>query len=209
LSKRGWQGDDKCIFCNEIETVEHFFLHCSVSSSLWNWISNYNNFTFNCNTIEEFWQVEAQIPYKDDKLIELIRRACLWIIWLERNILTFKGGIIKSIRHLGGSVITLAKHWCLIKGKKYQDKLHNILPYVRSFFTRLTARGDGLRKKDTEIPLSVDWGYIMNMGWTFSDFLEIVNSCRFRWARALTVNYPELLTSRHLWILKGERKYNS
>jgi hypothetical protein len=68
------------------------------------------------------------MPYKDDKLIELIRGACLWIIWLERNRLTFKGGIIKSIRQLGGSVIALAKHWCLIKGKEYQDKLHNILP---------------------------------------------------------------------------------
>jgi hypothetical protein len=96
--------------------VEHLFLHCSILVCLWNWISSYNNFIFNYNSIQELWQLEAKIPYKDVKLTELIREAFLWVIWLERNRLIFKGGTIKSIRQLGGSIITLTKHWCQIKG---------------------------------------------------------------------------------------------
>jgi hypothetical protein len=43
-------------------------------------------------------------------------------------------------------------------------------------------------------------------GCTFRGFLVIVSSCRFRWAQAPTVNYPGLLTSRHLWIFKREKQ---
>jgi hypothetical protein len=42
--------------------------------------------------------------------------------------------------------------------------------YVRHFFACLTVRGDGLWKKDTEIPLSVYLGYIVIMEFTFRDF---------------------------------------
>jgi zinc-binding in reverse transcriptase len=68
LRKKRWQGEDKCIFYNAVETVDHLFLKCSISVCLWNWITSYNNFTFNYNIVQELWQLEASIPYKDSKL---------------------------------------------------------------------------------------------------------------------------------------------
>jgi zinc-binding in reverse transcriptase len=91
LRKRGWQGDTKCIFYNELETTEHLFVHCSISVCLWNWFTSYNNFQFNCNCIQELWLIDANIPYKDPKLCELVRGTFLWVIWNERNRLIFKG----------------------------------------------------------------------------------------------------------------------
>jgi GAG-pre-integrase domain len=44
------------------------------------------------------------------------------------------------------------------------------------------------------------------LGCTSRGFLVIVSPCRFRWAQAPTVNYPGLLTSRHLWIFKRGSK---
>jgi hypothetical protein len=35
---------------------------------------------------------------------------------------------------------------------------------MQPFFACLTTRGDGLRKKDTEIPLSVHWGVYHERG---------------------------------------------
>jgi zinc-binding in reverse transcriptase len=90
LRKKEWQSDGKCILCDALETVEHLFLHYSTSACLWNWVSSYNNFIFNCNSIQELWQLEAKIPYKDAKLTKLVRGEFLWVIWLERNSLTFK-----------------------------------------------------------------------------------------------------------------------
>jgi hypothetical protein len=57
--------------------------------------------------------------------------------------------------------------------------------------------------------------HLFNAGWfyrldqfecTFRGFLVNVSSCRFRWAQAPIVNYPGLLTSRHLWIFKREKQ---
>jgi hypothetical protein len=89
----------------------------------------------------------------------------------------------------------------------------NIITYkslylsVRPFFARLTAAGRWAAEEGHEDPSKRALGYIyMNLECTFKDFLEIVSSCRFRWAQAPTVNYPGLLTSRHLWILKREKQ---
>jgi hypothetical protein len=38
------------------------------------------NFTFNYNSINDLWQIDANISYKDKKLSELIRGIFLWIV---------------------------------------------------------------------------------------------------------------------------------
>jgi hypothetical protein len=36
LKKKRWQGEDKFILCNNVETVDYLFVHCSVALCLWN-----------------------------------------------------------------------------------------------------------------------------------------------------------------------------
>lgn len=64
----------------------------------------------------------------DSHLCEILRGALLWTIWNERNRIIFRGGDCKSIRQLGYSRNSLAKHWFQIKGNEYQAQLHYILP---------------------------------------------------------------------------------
>jgi hypothetical protein len=70
------KGNDKCIFFyNEIEIIDHLCIHCQISNCLYHWLSSYNNFAFNCSTIQDLRKIDANIPYKDPKLCELIRGA--------------------------------------------------------------------------------------------------------------------------------------
>jgi zinc-binding in reverse transcriptase len=46
LLKRGWQGDDSCIFCGFYETIDHLLVNCSIARVIWEWIATFNNFTF-------------------------------------------------------------------------------------------------------------------------------------------------------------------
>jgi zinc-binding in reverse transcriptase len=89
LRKRGWIGNNTCVFCNEIETVDHLFLHCSITICIWTWITGYNNLNFQICTIEELWYLDYNIPYKDSNLCEIVRGAVLWTIWNERNKIIF------------------------------------------------------------------------------------------------------------------------
>lgn len=49
-------------FCGDVETVHHF----------------------NCQSIYDLWILDASIPLKDKLLLEMIRGAVLWVIWLEK-----------------------------------------------------------------------------------------------------------------------------
>jgi zinc-binding in reverse transcriptase len=44
--KRRWIGDSKCVFCDQDENVDSFFVQCSTIRNLWQWIAQFNNFTF-------------------------------------------------------------------------------------------------------------------------------------------------------------------
>ena len=55
LVKRGWNGCTKCMFCDSEETTDRLFVQCSYVNSIWQWIPQYNNFTFYGQTIEDLW----------------------------------------------------------------------------------------------------------------------------------------------------------
>jgi zinc-binding in reverse transcriptase len=97
LIKKGWQGNNLCVFCNCQESINHLFLHCSITTCLWSWFINYNNFSFYINIILELWQLNYCIPYKDSNLCEITRGAFLWTIWNEKNMIIFQDKIHNSI----------------------------------------------------------------------------------------------------------------
>lgn len=128
LSKRGWQGDQSCIFCHEQETVSHLFLTCSMVSQIWHWIARYNNFVFTCVSLDDLWDIGTCIPMKDDNLVMMIIGAVLWTVWLERNRLIFKGGVAKGPHTLGTQIIAFVKFWCSLQKYEAIEKLIYILP---------------------------------------------------------------------------------
>jgi hypothetical protein len=72
--------------------------------------------------------LDAAIPLKDRLLIELVRGAILWSVWLERNRVIFKEAQPKTPKALGISIISLATFWCKSKGNNSFFKLTLILP---------------------------------------------------------------------------------
>jgi hypothetical protein len=72
--------------------------------------------------------LDNYIPYKDTIICEMMRGAVLWVLWNERNKLIFEGGNIKSVRTLGGDIISLIKCWSQLKYKDKLDTIHFIIP---------------------------------------------------------------------------------
>jgi zinc-binding in reverse transcriptase len=89
LVKRGWQGNTNYVFCLKKETYDHLFVTCPLVNCIWQWIACHNNFDFHGDTLEDIWFLDASIPVKHAQLVEMIRGAVMWTIWLERNNVCF------------------------------------------------------------------------------------------------------------------------
>lgn len=55
------------------------------------WIARYNGFVSDMRSLGDLWEIGNCIPLKDANLVELIRGAVIWNIWLERNQIIFQG----------------------------------------------------------------------------------------------------------------------
>jgi hypothetical protein len=73
-------GGAKCIFCNELESIEHLFLHCLISVCLWNCLLVIIILHSIAKQYRFYDKLKPVILYKDFKLCELIRGTFLWII---------------------------------------------------------------------------------------------------------------------------------
>lgn len=138
LSKREWQGDLACLFCDISKTTNHQFVTCFFISAIWSWIANCNGLYFDCTTIEDFWFIDTCIPLKDTLLVKwLIRAAILQVIWLTRNKICFNNSPIPSLQSIGTHIITLTSYWCKTRNDDTYFKLTLILPMNVSFLNQV------------------------------------------------------------------------
>src|SRR5664279_1582390 len=136
LAKRGWQGSVNCHFCGEPETVDHLFVTCPYISLLWSWIGNYNNFHYNCRTISDLWLFDNWIPLKDSLLVELVRAATLWLVWLTRNRICFQHVPVPNVSSVGSAIIALTSYWCKARLNDSYFKLTLILPMDTTYLNQ-------------------------------------------------------------------------
>jgi zinc-binding in reverse transcriptase len=83
LLRRGWDGNSYCVFCGQYEDIDHLLVQCPTVKILWDWITKFNNLTFNSNSLDDLWLIDCCLSLKDRVLIELIRGTICWIIWLK------------------------------------------------------------------------------------------------------------------------------
>lgn len=62
--------------------------------------------------MDDIWFINALIPLKNKPMVELVRGAVLWCIWLERNKICFQNTSIPSVQAMGSKIIALSTFWC-------------------------------------------------------------------------------------------------
>lgn len=142
LLKKGWAGSSKCKFCDQDETVDHLFVTCPYITQIWVWIAKHNNFHFDCTNISDLWVLDAYIPFKNKPLVELIRGAVIWVIWLERNRVCFQNNTASPISSIAAKIVSLTSFWCKSRGDQMYLKLSLILPFDVKAVVPLMATGD-------------------------------------------------------------------
>lgn len=140
LSNRGWQGDTKCVFCQYLESADHLFIYCSYINMIWKWIGDFNGFIFNFQSIQDLWILDAYIPLKDSPLLEFIRGAILWCVWLEMNKVCFNGIRLASAKSIRTKILSMLLFWWQVRKDNSFLKLSLILPSdVKDLLDQLLA----------------------------------------------------------------------
>lgn len=85
-------------FCIRIAIILTL-MYIALILEFWDWISAFNGFQFPCASID-VWILDAGIPLKDRRLLELVRSAVLWSVWLERNRVFFLMVHLLQPKHL-------------------------------------------------------------------------------------------------------------
>jgi hypothetical protein len=107
LKKRNWQGNMKCCFCNDDESIEHLFFNCPFAKIMWRIV----HISFNISppsSISHLFGNWLQGVSKEDKVqIRVGACALLWAIWNVRNDFVFNISSKTSFLQ----VIPRATHW--------------------------------------------------------------------------------------------------
>jgi hypothetical protein len=89
LVKRSWHGDTKCCFCNNHETIQHFFEDCMMAKFIWRVIQ----LTFgigppvSINQMFRIWVINMKSNLRNLFLVGI--GPLLWAIWLSQNDIIF------------------------------------------------------------------------------------------------------------------------
>jgi hypothetical protein len=74
------------------------------------------------------WDLNFRISLKDAIVIEIVRGAVLWAVWLERNKIVFISSKLRSLKCLALQIISLASFWCLHTSNGNLRNLSLVLP---------------------------------------------------------------------------------
>jgi hypothetical protein len=84
-----------CVFCNlKEESATHIFLHCDVASLVWARVMRWFDCSFlippNLFVLWDCWS-EGGSANKATKGLWLVWHTTIWVLWVKRNDLIFKG----------------------------------------------------------------------------------------------------------------------
>jgi hypothetical protein len=86
LAKRRNLNDKTCVFCSELESVNHLFFQCCVAQAMWSYVSDITNVRLGI----DFESVTRFLLHgKKMKVLNVFSSMSLWTIWKSRNDICF------------------------------------------------------------------------------------------------------------------------
>jgi len=96
LAKKNWSGDIHCLFCNEVETIDHLFFVCVSSKYTWSLVASVLGASHRPISFGQFWQW-ASVLLPNRKHFHIIGLAAIcWALWTTRNDSCFEKKAIRS-----------------------------------------------------------------------------------------------------------------
>ena len=111
LLKRHLNKPEDCVFCSELESIDHLFFNCIVAKQIWQTISSIFNVAVGDSffSVARFW-----VANKKHATLNSVCAAALWCLWKTRNILIFNGDPWLNMLQVWRMILYTVKRWKLI-----------------------------------------------------------------------------------------------
>ena len=115
------------MFCCELESIDHLFFECLVSSTIWKVVSDFfgTNLGSDYMSIARFW-----VTNKSHSALNAICAAVLWSIWKHRNALIFDGLTWLSMKQIWWLILRTIKKWWLLFKQSMLEKIDQFVLMV-------------------------------------------------------------------------------
>ncbi|WVZ71541.1 hypothetical protein U9M48_020116 [Paspalum notatum var. saurae] len=90
LAKRKWQANKSCVFCHNVETIDHLFFECRFARIVWSVFHYASNPAKPINAFHLFGSWIQDLPSNWEHIALLGATALCWSLWLGKNDLVFE-----------------------------------------------------------------------------------------------------------------------
>ena len=111
MSKRGWPGDNTCNFCDQDETVDHLFVKCPTVRRIWFWMGQCQTLFSQWNSVLDIIEYAYYLPLKEKEAFLIVFSALCWVIWNNRNSITFQKKNLITDRNLIILICVQLQYW--------------------------------------------------------------------------------------------------
>ena len=127
LIRRKWQGNPSCVFCDQIESVDHLFFQCPVARCIWGMVGSClqaSNVPGNYSQYKQW--IEKWLP--DGKVVHHFGFAAIsWALWKCRNKAVFDNNVIRHPAEILIHACVFLKYWtCLHKEERQVEVLEGV-----------------------------------------------------------------------------------
>jgi hypothetical protein len=111
LNKKGMQKPEKCVFCEENESISHLFFECSVAKIIWKSVSEYLGVEIGADytSVASKWLCKKKFA-----TVNVISTAVLRAVWLTRNDFVFKHQVWSDVKLIWNRICRLSMEWKII-----------------------------------------------------------------------------------------------
>jgi hypothetical protein len=106
LLRRGWSGDEKCMFCSCDESITHLFFECSMAKYVWSMVAMVVGADCRPTTFEQFWVWVKKIMPMAGKYHMVGLAGICWALWRTRNNVCIEDKKVRSPIDIASSFIS-------------------------------------------------------------------------------------------------------
>jgi len=121
LLKRGWNGDSKCMFCREDESIIHLFFECSMAKYVWSMVAMVVGGDCRPSSFHQFWYWVKKFMPRAEKFHMVGLAGICWALSRTRNNVCFEEKKVRSPTEVICLASSFISFWAELQSE--EDKL--------------------------------------------------------------------------------------